>query len=103
MPTGREAILNKLRASRTQITPYEPVANHLPMIPLDGNTAKALVPHYIEQSQRLGAMVYTPNSESEAIAVILTLINADRSVLCWPLSTYRCRDWPTRLAHAAWL
>src|SRR5687768_9545894 len=84
MPTSRDTILNKLRAARDAVAPYESVHDHLPMVPLEGDTPEILVPHFIEQSQRLGAVVDSATTPADAIETLLDLIGDDPCVLCWP-------------------
>jgi hypothetical protein len=84
MPTSRDTILNKLRAARESVASYESVHDHLPIVPLDGDTPEVLVPRFIEQSQRLGAVVHSATSPADAIEALLDLIGGDAQVLCWP-------------------
>jgi L-lactate dehydrogenase complex protein LldG len=83
MPTSRDTILNKLRAARNSVAPYDSVHDHLPMVPLDGDTPEILVPRFIEQSQRLGAVVHSATTPADAVEAMLELIGSDLCVLCW--------------------
>jgi len=79
---NREKILRKLRTAQPKFS-HQPPEERRHMVPLSDTTPDGLRTRFITEAEKLGAKIYQPPSDSDAIATILNLTGEDKNVLAW--------------------
>lgn len=86
MSDSRAQILNRLHAARPALGEIETESEHLPVVPRDDLSPKELVDRFVEQARLLDCDIHMPHSQSEAIQLILDLLDDELRVSSWAFS-----------------
>ena len=83
MTTSREQILSKLRAARPELGRFADSDQYLPVVPQLEASLQELIERFVQQAQQLSSVVYQPESQEEAIRLVLEIIAKDRRIMSW--------------------
>ena len=82
--SSRELILGKLRQRHEQPFPNSAAPTvYRPMVPLGDVSPEALQSCFINESEKVGAVMHQVNGPEAAISTILELLAEDKAVSCW--------------------
>ena len=83
MVTSREEILNRLRSVQPEVGDFEVTNDYLPVAPRVDRSPQGLLDLFVEVAQNLSCKVYLPANQSQAIQVILELLDDEQRLLSW--------------------
>jgi L-lactate dehydrogenase complex protein LldG len=83
MVTSREEILNRLRSVQPEVGDFEVTNDYLPVAPGMDRSPQGLLDLFVEVAQNLSCKVYLPANQSQAIQVILELLDDEQRLLSW--------------------